>query len=114
VFPDLLRVYAQKHGLTINAYCVMTQHVHLVAVPVSEQSLADALNPMRAGLVERAENYRWSTGSASLEIGDKNAVHAQPRRNSSPTAGLLIAGTSCPNGLLKTRPFPYENAKAMG
>lgn len=40
------RVYAQKHGLTINAYCLMTKRVHLVAVPASQGSLAGALKPV--------------------------------------------------------------------
>ena len=34
-----LRKYADRHGLTIWAYCLMTNHVHLVGVPEREESL---------------------------------------------------------------------------
>ena len=40
------------------------------------------------------------------ETGTSRPAHAHPLRNSSATAGFLIASTSCPSGLLNTRPFP--------
>ena len=100
--------YAGRHGVTLWAYRLMTNHVHIVAVPEREDSLARALrdahtvyamhfnkrtrvsghvwqgrfyscpldeahlwaavryverNPVRAGLVERAETYRWSSAA---------------------------------------------------
>jgi putative transposase len=33
-----------RHGLAIQAYCLMTNHIHLVAVPRSEYSLGKALH----------------------------------------------------------------------
>lgn len=108
-----LTQYADKHGLSVWAYCLMTNHVHLVVVPEREDSLAKALrdahtvyamrfntrtrlsghvwqgrfyscpmdethlwtavryverNPVRAGLVSRAEDYPWS--SAPAHCGD--------------------------------------------
>lgn len=104
-----LREYAGKHGLDVLAYCLMTNHVHLVAVPATEESLHIALkplhmryaqrinrsrdwkghlwqgrffsseldepyfraairyverNPVRAGMVSRAEDYPWSSAAA--------------------------------------------------
>lgn len=104
-----LKRYADRRGLAVWAYCLMTNHIHLVAVPAQEQSLALALrdahtvyamyfngrtensghvwqgrfhscpldeshlwaavryverNPVRAGLVERAEEYPWSSAVA--------------------------------------------------
>jgi len=38
-----LREYGAKHGLRIWAYCLMANHVHLVAVPAHEDSLALAI-----------------------------------------------------------------------
>jgi len=35
--------YAQRHGLSIWAYCLMTNHVHLIVVPAVETSLARTL-----------------------------------------------------------------------
>ena len=105
----LLGQYMAKHGVSLWAYCLMTNHVHLIVVPEEEQSLSRALrdahtvyamrfnrrtklsghvwqgrfyscplddahlwaavryverNPVRAGLVERAEEYRWSSAPA--------------------------------------------------
>ena len=33
-YLEWLRYYSQKHGLEILAYCLMTNHIHLVAVPI--------------------------------------------------------------------------------
>ena len=43
---EYLRLLAEesaRHGLDVLAYCLMTDHVHLVAVPATEESLARAL-----------------------------------------------------------------------
>ena len=42
VFLDMLRQAACRFGLTIDGYCLMTNHVHLVAVPKNEDSLFPA------------------------------------------------------------------------
>ena len=108
-FLDLLKRYADKGGLGIQAYCLMPNHLHLLAVPKAEDSLSAALkplflryaqhvnwrqgqsgrlwqgrfyscpldelhqwgairyverNPVRAGLVERAAEYAWSSAAA--------------------------------------------------
>ena len=112
-YLELLVEYAEKHALAVQAYCLMTNHLHLVAVPRDEASLAAALkpvhtrytqhinrtrglsgrlwqgrffscpldeehlwsavryierNPVRAGLVERAEDYRWSSAAAHCAL----------------------------------------------
>ncbi len=105
----LLEDYARKYGLAVWAYCLMTNHVHFVAVPASEDArgrsfrdshqaysswlnrrlgesghlwqgrffssvLDDAhlwacvryveRNPVRAGLIARAEDWPWSSAAA--------------------------------------------------
>jgi len=114
-YLGLLKKYADRHGLAVWAYCLMSNHVHLVAVPLREESLGHALrdahtvyamhfnartqisghvwqgrfhscpldqahlwaavryverNPVRAGLVERAEEYRWSSARSHCGLGD--------------------------------------------
>ncbi|MFH1114899.1 MAG: transposase [Pseudomonadota bacterium] len=39
-YIDLMSEWCTKHGVDIWAYCLMTNHVHLIAVPASSQSLA--------------------------------------------------------------------------
>lgn len=114
MYLALLSKYAQKHGIEILAYCLMSNHVHLVAVPKKEESLAETLrdthttyalrfnkreqlsghlwqgrfyscilddvhlwaairyvemNPVRAGIVGRAEDYAWSSAAAHCGLG---------------------------------------------
>jgi putative transposase len=104
-----LHEYCVKFEVEILAYCLMINHVHLVAVPVTDDGLHRALkplhmryaqrinrargwkghlwqgrffsspldeaylwaavryverNPVCAGMVERAEDYRWSSAAA--------------------------------------------------
>ena len=104
-----LTEYTEKHEVDILAYCLMTNHIHLVAVPRTEDGLQQTLkplhmryaqrinrtrgwkghlwqgrffssaldeaylwaairyverNPVRARMVRKAENYRWSSAAA--------------------------------------------------
>jgi len=108
-YRSLLREYAQRHGVRIWAYCLMTSHVHFVGVPLSREVLGRGFrdthqayaswlnrrlhpsghlwqgrffsaglddahlwacvryverNPVRAGRVERAEQWPWSSAAA--------------------------------------------------
>ena len=108
-YLSTLRDYADRFGLEVWAYCLMTNHVHLLVMPryatapalaigvshrlhsrrvnarhgwlghlwanryfstvLDEHHLWCAvryveLNPVRAGLVARAEDYRWSSARA--------------------------------------------------
>ena len=110
-YLDLLELHAKPSGLEFWAYCLMDNHVHLVAVPDREESLALGIgeahrrytrmihfregwrgylwegrfksyplseahlyatmryierNPVRAGLVKKAEEYRWSSAKAHV------------------------------------------------
>jgi len=109
VYLKLLREYTREHGVHIWAWCLMSNHVHLLAVPDTSDSLSRALgrihsdyaryrndraascghlwqaryyscptdgpavwrvmayierNPIRARLVEIAEEFRWSSARA--------------------------------------------------
>ena len=104
-----LKEYADKHQVEVLAYCLMTNHVHLIAVPATTDGLQQTLkplhmryaqrfnrqrdwkghvwqgrffsspldvaylwaamryvecNPVRAGMAERAEDYRWSSAAS--------------------------------------------------
>ena len=111
--------YASRYSLRVWGYCLMSNHVHFVAVPENQQSLArvfgrthadyaryanvvrrscghfwqarfyscaldprhagEALayverNPVRAGLVERAEEYPWSSAAAHCGNDDVDGL----------------------------------------
>src|SRR5438477_1231856 len=116
VYLKLLRGYAQEHRLRISAWCLMDNHVHLLATPETPRALARTLgcahsdyaryrnvqlascghifqsryyscpvekaaiwrvmayielNPVRAGVVESAEHYRWSSARAHVTGRDQ-------------------------------------------
>ena len=121
VYMDLLRQAAKLHSLTVLGYCLMSNHVHLVAIPEKAESLARAmkethgryatywntmhgksghawqgrfyscpldeiylweamryteLNPVRAGMVDQPELWKWS--SAGAHCGRPNPTSALP------------------------------------
>ena len=118
-YLDLLRRESAHYELRILAYCLMTNHLHLVAIPGSEQSMSGALrhahgrfaqywntrvqtvghmwqnryfscpmqparvwsviryvelNPVRAGMVRNAADYRWSSAAAHAGGVDDSGV----------------------------------------
>ena len=117
-----LKEYAEKHEVDILAYCLMTNHIHLVAVPKTEDGLQQALkplhmryaqrinrtrgwkghlwqgrffscaldeayllaaigyverNPLRARMVRKAENYRWSSAGAHCGLRQDEVLTAK-------------------------------------
>lgn len=112
-YLELLREYSQLHELSLLGYCLMSNHVHLIAVPQTAESLSHSLkqthgryasywnarqhstghvwqgrfyscpldqahlwkalryvelNPVRAGLVEVAEDWKWSSAAAHCGV----------------------------------------------
>ena len=111
LYLNLLHKYTVEIGITFWAYCLLDNHVHLIAVPQKENDLAKGIgethknytkiinfregwkgylwqgrfisyplderylyaairyverNPVRAGLVKRAEDYHWSSAKAHV------------------------------------------------
>jgi putative transposase len=48
LYLDLLRDSAKRFGLSIWAYCLMSNHIHLLAAPKRADSLARALGRIHA------------------------------------------------------------------
>jgi putative transposase len=111
LYMDLLKRQIDKHGFSVWAYCLMGNHIHLIAVPAQKNSFAKGFaeahrkytsliniredwkgylwqgrfisypldeahcyaairyverNPVRAGLVAKAEDYPWSSARAHV------------------------------------------------
>jgi REP-associated tyrosine transposase len=122
-YLSLMAEWCGKYGVQIWAWCLMPNHVHLIAVPASEESLARAIgeahrrytrrinfrenwrghlwqerfasfpmdesyllaaaryvemNPVAAGIVERPEEYPWSSARAHLAGEDDHLVKVAP------------------------------------
>ena len=122
-YLSLLAEWCGRCGVEVWAYCLMPNHVHLIAVPQTPDALRLALgeahrrytrmvnfregwrghlwqgrfasfvmdenylmacaryvemNPVRAGLAERPEDWAWSSARAHLEGRDDKLVRARP------------------------------------
>jgi putative transposase len=123
VYRDLLAEQAAKARVSVWAYCLMPNHVHLIVVPADESGLGRAiggthrrytnfinargrwtghlfqsrfasvamdeehliaavryvsLNPVRARLAARAEDWPWSSARAHLAGADDDLVTVAP------------------------------------
>lgn len=123
LYLDLLAAAAVRHGVEIWSYCLMPNHVHIIAVPRDADALGQtfrhvhrhytgyinarfratghlwqgrfssvamdeqhlhaafryvALNPVRARLVTRAEDWRWSSVQAHIAGEDDHVVRVAP------------------------------------
>jgi putative transposase len=119
----LLADGAERAGVEVWSYCLMPNHVHIIAVPRDEDALSRAfryvhrhytgyiiarqrwtwhlwqgrfgsvamdeehlchalryvaLNPVRAGLVRRAEDWAWSSTCALMAGADDHVVRTAP------------------------------------
>ena len=119
----LMSEWCRKCGVQVWAYCLLPNHVHLIAVPATEEALRRAvgeahrrytvavnlregwrghlwqgrfasfvmdephlliaaryveLNPVRAGLAWRPEDYPWSSARAHLQGADDDLATVQP------------------------------------
>jgi putative transposase len=59
LYLKLLLEYGHKHGLAVKGYCLMTNHVHLVAVPERESTLCDVFKPVH---LRYAQHVNWTRG----------------------------------------------------
>ena len=106
-YLELWKTISRRYGVSVHAYCLMTNHIHFLVTPETESALSNTmkvvgsryaqyinykykrtgtlwegrhrsslvqsdqyllrcmryieLNPVRAGMVNRPENYRWSS-----------------------------------------------------
>ncbi len=122
-YINIMRQSCTQHSVEIWAYCLMPNHVHLIAVPSRSDSLRFAigeahrqytrminfshewrghlwqerffsfpmdelhllaaaryieLNPVRAGLVTRPADYKWSSARAHIRGEDDNLIKVEP------------------------------------
>lgn len=61
-YLDWLKDYAEKSKVDILAYCLMTNHLHLVAVPSTEQGLQQLLKPLHMRYAQRINRARGWKG----------------------------------------------------
>lgn len=62
VYLRWLREYGEKHRVDVLAYCLMTNHVHLVVIPASEEGLQGVLKPLHMRYAQRINRSRGWKG----------------------------------------------------
>lgn len=62
IYLDWMKAYAENHGVEILAYCLMTNHVHLVAVPSTREGLQQMLKPLHMRYAQRLNRARGCNG----------------------------------------------------
>jgi putative transposase len=137
-YRDLLASGCRRYGVSVWAYCLMPNHVHLVLVPADTEGLRLALgeahqrytravnqregwvghlwqgrfascaldtahliaavryvelNPVRARLVARAEDWRWSSARAHLSGEDDGLVSVAPLRDAIGDWSVFLGGS---------------------
>jgi putative transposase len=58
LYLNWLQLYSGEHGVDVLAYCLMTNHVHLVLLPATEQSLQRVLKPLHMRYAQRINRVR--------------------------------------------------------
>jgi len=82
VYLELLRTQAQRFGLWIEGYCLMTNHIHVVGVPAREESLAKAMgrtNLLYTQYVNRLHKrsgHLWQSRFYSCAMDEPHALNA--------------------------------------
>ena len=60
-YLSTLAIYCRRHSIAVLAYCLMTNHVHLVLVPGTVNSLHEALRPLHMRHAQRINRLQsWS------------------------------------------------------
>ena len=109
LYLGLLRTQAQRWGLQLWAYCLMTNHVHLIVVPAREDSLARGLGEAHKRYT-RAINFRqgwrgylWQGRFASVPLDMTHLVAAIRYVERNPVAAGLVAEATA---------YPWSSARA--
>ena len=79
-YLDTLRERSQRYGVTLLGYCLMTNHVHLVAIPERPDSLARALG--QSGMDPKSEASKEGTINQGT-VRRFNCLEDDLRRSSS-------------------------------
>lgn len=84
-----LAAYARQHAVEVAGYCLMTNHIHLILIPASEDGLQMVLKPLHMRYAQRLNRARQQQGhvwqgryfSSALDGGYLQAALRYVERN---------------------------------
>ncbi|MCK4374759.1 MAG: transposase [Candidatus Brocadiae bacterium] len=96
-YLDLLRQQCDKHGLAVSGYCLMTNHVHLVVTPPTEQSLAKAIGrahflyTRHLNRLHRRSGHLWQNRYYSCAVDEDHILAVMSYIERNPVRAGLVA-----------------------
>ena len=78
LYLDLLREFSRHHNVAIQAYCLMSNHVHLIAVPREPHSLSRLLQRVHSEYARalhlrlRRVGHLWQARFASVPLDESH------------------------------------------
>ena len=94
-YLDLLRRKCDQHGLSVLGWCLMPNHVHLVAVPAQSDSMAKALGQthhtyaLRSNRLRRTTGHFWQSRFYSCPVGPSHLIEALAYTDLNPVRARL-------------------------
>ena len=108
-YVELMADWCRERGVEIWAYCLMPNHVHLIAVPRSEDGLGRAIGEAhrrytrRINFREKWRGYLWQGRFASFVMDEPHLLAAARYVELNPVRAKLV---ECPDQ------WPWSSAKA--
>jgi len=108
-YLELMAEWCGEHGVAIWAYCLMPNHVHLIAVPQAEDGLARAIGEAhrrytrRINFRESWRGYLWQGRFASFVMDEPYLLAAARYIELNPVRAKLVADAA---------KWPWSSAKA--
>jgi putative transposase len=96
-YVELMAAWCKQRGVEIWAYCLMPNHVHLIAVPQSEEGLARAIGEAhcrytrRINFREKWRGYLWQGRFASFVMDEPYLLAAVRYVELNPLRAGLVA-----------------------
>lgn len=81
-YLELLQKYGELFGLRVMGYCLMTNHIHVVAVPAQEDSLAKAMGRTHFAYTQHVNRrhgrsgHLWQNRFYSCVLDEAQAINA--------------------------------------
>jgi putative transposase len=95
-YLEILKQQSQRFGLKIIAYCLMTNHVHLVAIPQRGDSLAKAIGRTHwlytqyINRLHRRQGHLWQNRFFSCALDGEHEEHGVRYIERNPTRARLV------------------------
>jgi len=99
-YLEWLKEYSQKYLLNIWAYCLMSNHVHFIAIPMKEDSLAKTFNILHMRYSQyfnkrqNAKGHLWQGRFYSSALDRKHLYEAIRYVENNPVRAKIVASPS--------------------